>query len=58
MCGGSEANILCACCVHQQDVNSNADSDTLTVHKGEELNCDVLVFMGGASEANIFSTLL
>jgi hypothetical protein len=35
------------------NVNSNADSDTLTVHKGEVLNGDVVVFMGGGSEGNI-----
>jgi alcohol dehydrogenase class IV len=40
------------------NVNSNPDCDTLTVQKGEELNCEVLVFMGGGSEAHNFSTLL
>jgi hypothetical protein len=43
-------------CVHVKsisNVNSNADSDTLTVHKGEVLNGDVLVFMCGGSEGNI-----
>jgi hypothetical protein len=40
------------------NVNSNADTDTLTVQKGEVLNGDVLVFMDGGSEAHNFSTLL